>query len=288
MELIGTFASITIFTLMLTIGVNETVERLISLWRRSAILLRSLFAVIVLVPAVVILLLLVFDLPPAVATGLALLAAAPGAPLTTTRSKVASADLTYVSSLQLALAILAVVLTPAWLAIYYALFDLTIETIGPISVASQVARVTFLPVVIGLLLQRFAPALVDRIRKPLNILATVLFLLLALVILVALAMAPELREKLLLGPVAIAAILIMAIAALAIGHLVGGRNPEQRGGLATACIARNFGLAVYLATLTEAGAASIPTMAVYLLLGAVSGIVYGLWIRRQVPGPTTD
>ena len=288
MELIGTFASITIFTLMLTIGVNETVERLISLWRRSAILLRSLFAVIVLVPAVVILLLLAFDLPPAVATGLALLAAAPGAPLTTTRSKVASADLTYVSSLQLALAILAVVLTPAWLAIYYALFDLTIETIGPISVASQVARVTFLPVVIGLLLQRFAPALVDRIRKPLNILATVLFLLLALVILVALAMAPELREKLLLGPVAIAAILIMAIAALAIGHLVGGRNPEQRGGLATACIARNFGLAVYLATLTEAGAASIPTMAVYLLLGAVSGIVYGLWIRRQVPGPTTD
>jgi BASS family bile acid:Na+ symporter len=287
-ELIGTFASITIFTLMLTIGVNETFEELISLWRRSAVLLRSLFAAIVLVPVVVILLLLAFDLPPAVATGLALLAAAPGAPLTTTRSKIASADLTYVSSLQLALAMLAVVLTPVWLAIYYALFDLTIEAVGPIDVASQVARVTFLPVVIGLLLQRFVPALTDRIRKPLNVLAAVLFPLLVLVVLVALGMAPALREKLLLGPVVFAAILIMAVAALAIGHFVGGKKPEERGGLAIACIARNWGLAVYLATLSEAGAASIPTMTVYLLLGAVAGIAYGLWIRRQVPSPATD
>ena len=288
MELIGTFASVTIFTLMLTIGVNETFEQLISLWRRSAVLLRSLFAVIVLVPVVVIVLLLAFDLPPAVATGMALLAAAPGAPLTTTRTKIAGADLTYVSSLQLALAMLAVVATPVWLAIYYALFDLTIETIGPIDVASQVARVTFLPVVVGLLLQRFAPAMTDRIRKPLNVLAGILFPLLVLIILVALALAPELREKLLLGPVAIAAILIMALAALLIGHFVGGEKPEERGGLATASIARNWGLAVYLATLSEAGAASIPTMTVYLLLGAVSGIFYGLWIRRQVQSPPAD
>jgi BASS family bile acid:Na+ symporter len=287
MELIGTFASITIFTLMLTIGVNETFEQLTSVWRRSAVLLRSLFAVIVLVPAAALILLLVFDLSPAVATGLALLAAAPGAPLTTTRSKIASADLTYVSSLQLALAMLAVVVTPIWLAIYYALFDLTIETIGPTSVATQVAQVTFLPVVIGLLLQHFAPTLTDRIRKPLNVFAGVLFPLLVLVVLIALGMAPELRAKLLLGPVAIAAVLIMVAMALAIGHLVGGRQPQERGGLAIASVARNWGLAVYLATLTEAGAASIPAMTVYLLVGAVACIVYGLWIRRQVRNPAT-
>ena len=283
MEIIGTFATVTIFTLMLTIGVNETFEQLISLWRKSAVLLRALFAAVVLVPAMVILLLWVFDLPPVVATGLALLAAAPGAPLTTTRAKIAKADLTYVSSLQLALATLAVVITPFWLAIYYWLFELTIESIGPVSVASQVLQVTFLPVIIGLLLQRLAPALTDRIRKPLNILAVAMFGLLVLTILVVLAMTRELRETLALDSTAFIAIFIMAAAALAIGHFLGGKRPEVHGGLATACIARNWGLAVYLATLTEVGAASIPTMIVYLLLGAATGVLYGLWIRRQIP-----
>jgi BASS family bile acid:Na+ symporter len=282
LEIIGTFATATIFTLMLMIGVNDTFEQLVSVWRRSAVLARSLFAAIVLVPILVMLLLWVFDLSPAVATGLALLAAAPGAPLTTTRSKIAAADTTYVSSLQLSLALLAVVVTPIWLAIFFYLFDLTIESVSPINVASQVALVTFLPVAIGLLLQRFAPKFIELVRKPLNILAVVMFVLLVLVVVAALIMTAELREMLILDSTAVLAILIMAVTALAIGHVLGGRRPEQRGGLATACVARNWGLAVYIATLSEAGAASIPAMTVYLILGAVTGVVYGLWIRRQV------
>ena len=282
MQILGYFATATIFTLMLMIGVNDTFEQLISVWRRSAVLARSLFAAIVLVPTLVMLLLWVFDLSPAVATGLALLAAAPGAPLTTTRSKIAAADTTYVSSLQLSLALLAVVVTPIWLAIFFYLFDLTIESVSPTNVASQVALVTFLPVAIGLLLQRFAQKFVELVRKPLNILAVVMFVLLVLVVVAALIMTAELREMLILDSTAVLAILIMAVTALAIGHVLGGRRPEERGGLATACVARNWGLAVYIATLSEAGAASIPAMTVYLILGAVAGVVYGLWNRRQV------
>lgn len=282
MEIIGNFATATIFTLMLTIGVNDTFQQLISVWRRSAVLARALFAAIVLVPVMVVLLLWIFDLPPAVATGLALLAAAPGAPLTTTRAKIAAADTVYVSSLQLALALLAVVVTPIWLAIFFSVFDLTIESVSPINVASQVAQVTFLPVAIGLLLQRFTPKLIARVRKPLNILAVVMFVLLVLVIVAILIMTAELRGMLILDWTTVSAILVMALAALAIGHFLGGRRPEERGGLATACIARNWGLAVYIAALSEAGAASIPAMTVYLILGAVTGVLYGLWIRRQV------
>ena len=288
MEFIKIFVTITIFTLMLTIGVNESFENLISRWRRSAVMLRLLFAAIVLVPTMVLLLLLVVDLPPAVATGMALLAAAPGAPLTTTRAKIAAADLTYVSSLQLALAVLAVIATPIWLAIYYAVFDVTIEAVGPLTVASQVAVVTCLPVAIGLLLQRFAPKFTDRIRKPINVLAAVMFPLLVLTAVVVLIVAAELRQSFLLGPTALIAILVMALGALLIGHLMGGRRPEERGGLAIACIARNWGLAVYIATLTDVGAESIPAMTVYLLLGAVAGIVYGLWNRRQVQPQPAD
>ena len=83
------FVSLTIFTLMFALGVNHSFEELTSLWRRPGLLLRSLVAVVFLVPMVVVLLLWVFDLPPAPATGLAVLAAAPGAPLTYKRSQMA-------------------------------------------------------------------------------------------------------------------------------------------------------------------------------------------------------
>jgi BASS family bile acid:Na+ symporter len=282
MEIIGMFVTATVFTLMLTIGVNDSVQQLISLWRRSAVLLRALFAAIVLVPLLVALLLWIFDLPPAAATGLALLAAAPGAPLTTKRAQIAKADATYVSSLQLTLALLAVVVTPIWLAIFFSVFELTIEAVSPISVASQIALVTFLPVVIGLLLQRFAPKFTDLVRKPLNMLANIMFLLLVLTVIVILAVTPELQAMLLLDWTTIGVIVIIAVSALAIGHFLGGRDPAQHGGLATACVARNFGLALYIAGLSEAGTASIPTLAVYLVLGATLAIPYALWIRRQI------
>ena len=55
------FVSLTIFSLMLAIGFNHSFQQLTSLWRRPELLLRSLLAVVVLVPVVVVLLLWVFD-----------------------------------------------------------------------------------------------------------------------------------------------------------------------------------------------------------------------------------
>jgi BASS family bile acid:Na+ symporter len=126
---------------------------------------------------VVGLLLWLFDLPPAVAAGLAILAAAPGAPLTTKRSRMAGGDPAFTASLQLALAILAVVVKPLILSIFYALFELATERVTPFMVALQVGEVTFLPVIIGLLIQRFAPKLAKFIAKPVQVIANVLFIL---------------------------------------------------------------------------------------------------------------
>jgi BASS family bile acid:Na+ symporter len=282
MDILLTFTSVTIFTLMLTIGVNQSLEQLTSLWHQRAVLLRALFAVLVLVPAVVIASLSVFDLSPEVATGLALLAAAPGAPLTTKRSQMAAADIDYVTSLQLNLALLAIVVTPIILGAFYAVFELTTERVSPLEVAWQIARVTFLPVIVGLTLQRFAPKLVAVIGKPLNILANVLFILLIIALIAVLAIAPELRANLLLGWPAIAAILIIAVTAVIIGHLLGGPRPGQRAGLAVASLARNIGLALYIAGLSEGGEGVIPTLLAYMILGTAVAIPYSVWIKRQV------
>ena len=150
---------ITIFTLMLDIGITLPFEQLTSLWRRPALLIRSLLAVLGLFPAVVLLLLWLLDLPRAVVTGLAVLAAAPGAPLTTMRSQLAGGSTPYSASLQLTLALLAVLTTPLTLAIFHAMFVLETSGLASLEVARQVAIVQFLPVSIGLLVRRLAPGL---------------------------------------------------------------------------------------------------------------------------------
>jgi BASS family bile acid:Na+ symporter len=275
------YVRITIFVLMFAMGVNNSVRELISLWRRPALLIRSLIAVVVLVPLVAGLLLWLFDLPVGVATGLAVLAAAPGAPLTTKRSQMAGGDATYAASLQLTLGLLAVAITPLTLALYYGLFELATERVTPFQVALQVAQVSFLPVVLGLLLQRIVPRFVGAIRKPVNVLANVLFLLLFVLLIVLLALVSSFRAMLRIGPLGYAAILNMVAVSLTIGHLLGGPSRTHRSTLAIASIARNVGLALFIANLSDYGQRFIPTLLTYMILGAIVAIPYGIWSKRR-------
>jgi BASS family bile acid:Na+ symporter len=276
------FVSLTIFTLMFSLGVNHSFEQLTSLWSRPGLLLRSLVAVVFLVPMVVALLLRVFDLPPAVATGLAVLAAAPGAPLTYKRSQMAGGDPTYTASLQLTLALLAVGITPLILAVFSSLFGLVIKGVTLFEVARQVAQVTFLPVIIGLSLQQFAPRLAEVLRKPVSMLANILFILLLLTLVLLIALVPKLRALLHVGGQLAVAILLMVVASLAVGHLLGGPRRDQRSALATACIARNVGLALFIAELSENGQHLIPTILTYMILGGLLAVPYAVWSKRQL------
>lgn len=275
------FVTLTIFSLMFALGLNHSFEQLTFLWSRPALLLRSLLAVIVLVPLVVGLLLRLFDLPPAVANGLAVLAAAPGAPLTTKRTEMAGGDSDYAASLQLTLAFLAVLVTPLILAVF-GFFELATERVPRSQVALQVGKVTFLPVIIGLLIQRFAPGIAKRIAKPVRRIANVMFILLFLMVIVLLALLPDLRAMLVLGWLPTAAIIIMVGAALAIGHLLSGPPQERRSVLAVASIARNVGLALFIAGLSDYGRPFIPTLLTYMVLGALLAVPYSVWSKRRM------
>jgi len=281
MDLFMGFVTLTIFTLMLTIGVNQSFQQLTSLWHKKSELLKALFAVVIFVPAIVFFLMSVLDLPPQVSYALALLAAAPGAPLTTKRSTMALADSEYTSSLQLILALLAIVITPVLLSVFDMSFNLGIERVRAVYVAQQILTVTFLPVVVGLLLRYFAPNFIKVIQKPLNHISNLLFLMMALGLIAILVAAPELRAQLILGWPSITAILAMAFAAVTAGHLIGGPRRDQRAGLAIACLARNLGLALFIAGLSGQPKTVLPSILVYMLLGVAVQVMYSMWVKRQ-------
>jgi BASS family bile acid:Na+ symporter len=105
--------------------------------------------------------------------------------------------------------------------------------------------------------------------------------LLIAAILLALFVLPELRGALYVGWPTVAAVALVATAAIAIGHIMGGPLPGHRAGLATACVARNVGLALYVAGLAGYAEQTLPTLLAYMLIGAAVAIPYGLWSRRR-------
>jgi BASS family bile acid:Na+ symporter len=83
-----------------------------------------------------------------------------------------------------------------------------------------------------------------------------------------------------IGPMV--AILLMVVASLTIGHLLGGPRQDQRPALATACIARNVGLALFLAELSNDAPHFIPTILAYMILGGLLAVPYAIWSKRQL------
>lgn len=270
------FVKITLFTLMLAIGVTFSKEKFIFLWRDPNKLIRSLLAVIVLVPLIVILLLLVLKLPPESATVLAILAASPGAPLTTKRSEMAGVTIPYSTSLQLTLAMLAIIITPLTINLFKTIFDLPID-VTAISIAKQVILVQFLPIGIGVLLQKLQPQLIEKISKPLSIISNLFFLIMILIIL---PVAISLIFK--MDILSIVAILIMAIASLAIGHFLGGKDWHEQSALAIASVARNIGLVLFILLLNGVAKPFIPALVSYTVLGAVAAFPYSIWSKRRL------
>jgi BASS family bile acid:Na+ symporter len=77
-------------------------------------------------------------------------------------------------------------------------------------------------------------------------------------------------------------ITIMVIASLIIGHSLGGNNDDTRPILAISCIARNVGLALFIAILNNVEQKVIPTLIAYVILGAFLGSFYSIWNKRKL------
>jgi BASS family bile acid:Na+ symporter len=190
----------------------------------------------------------------------------------------------YSASLQLTLAILAVCVTPITLGIFFTLFQHLAEKVIILEVARQVIIVQLLPVSIGFLLQKFVPKFAENIAQPLNFIANSLFLM--LVILACILGIPLFFQ---VWGLPMVVITIMVIASLAIGHSLGGNNDDTQSVVAIpterfaiACIARNVGLALFIAILNDVQQQVIPTLIAYVIVGAVLGGFYSIWNKRKL------
>jgi BASS family bile acid:Na+ symporter len=168
-------------------------------------------------------------------------------------------------------AFLAVVVLPLWVMIGNTILGTRgIADAG--SVARQVTLAQILPLVLGVVARRLAPVRGAQIGTMLGRAGAVLLILAITSIMVdvpysVLATHPR--------PIIVAA--VTTIAALFVGHLVGGPRPEVRHSLAIAGAMRNVGLALLIATINR----TPPTVEVIILSYGITAVLivtaYILW-----------
>lgn len=258
--------------IILAIGTDSRLSDLAYLWRRPGLLLRSLLAMYVLVPLAALVLVKLLTLRTGVEVGLLVLAVSAGAPLLP-RKLMHLGQGEYVFSLVVTSTSLAIIVVPAWLALLGPQFGHP-DRLESGRIAVVFARSFFLPLAVGMLARWCSPDLAERFGDRLMRIAGVALVACALALF-------TLHWEVILEARwdGVATLAAFTIAALAIGHWLGGPDEEDRTALAIACSTRHLGIAVLIAASVPGPRTAVIVAGDILIASAVS-IPY-LRLRRR-------
>jgi BASS family bile acid:Na+ symporter len=267
----------TVGALLFAIGVGTTPSQVTYLWRRPALMARSLLAMYLLVPLLALLLVAVLKLSEGAELALLVLAVAAGAPLLPKKLMgFGSSD--YAESLLVNTSLLAVVVVPLWLAMIGGIMGAD-RVVGPAEAAKALAMGFALPLIAGLAARRFLGDKADATSEAVQTYGTVLLLVCAgLLLFTNLGL---LYQVPLTSYLAVTAFLAGAVA---IGHSLGGPGIGQRTTLGVSCGTRHLGVAIVIAAAYPSSRASVIVVG-YLVCSAAVAIPYIKWQEAGLPAP---
>lgn len=261
--LVNVLSFVTVFSVMTAIGTTITPSVSYEHIRSPSLLIRELVGVLVIVPMIGITASFAFGLSLHEKVGITLMAIAPGAPLALRRALGSGAHAGFAPTLQVAVAILAVPAMPLWVVIGNLILG-THGIVDVMAVAKQVFLAQLLPLGLGAVVKNSTPTWGVWIGTTLGRLSALLLIVAIISQLVDLHYIILSARPL---PVAVAA--CTTVAALLVGHFLGGPSPETRHSVAIAGALRNVGLALLIATTNHAP----PAVQVVVVGYAITAIV---------------
>jgi BASS family bile acid:Na+ symporter len=277
-DLIRYTLMVSILVTVAALGIRYSSAEAGYLVSRPGLLARSILAMNVILPLIVVWLALRLDLKRPVEIALVALSLSPLPPLLPGK-RLGLTSFGYVYGLVATAAVLSVVLVPVSIAV------LTAHTDAPHVGAGRVVIIVLLsvllPLGVGMLIRRFWPERAPRIATVASRLGGVLLPL----ALIAMFWIGWSTIRSLLGDGTLLAIVAFTCIGLAIGHLSGGPIPQNRSVLAIATASRHPGVALAIAgaTLSDERLAAAAIL-LALLVGAIVTAPYAAWRRRVHSG----
>jgi BASS family bile acid:Na+ symporter len=266
--------------IMFGLGLDLTTDDFRRVARAPKAVAVALACQVVLLPLICFGLVVLFDLPALLGIGMLLLAASPGGTTANLFSHLFRGDVALNITLTAINTVIAVVTLPLITGFAIAWFDRQDDVSMPLVEIVKVFALILLPVGLGMLVNRRAPAFARRMDKPVRIGSAVILAVLVLGILL------DQREDVgdYLADVGLIAALFCAIS-LAVGYFV----PQAFGVTGPQAIASSMEVGVHNATLAIFVAVevldeveiSVPA-AVYSLVMFAFAALWGMWVSRRV------
>jgi len=281
MHLIGLAIQLSMALIIFCVALNASFGDVLFLWRRPSLLVRSLVSMLVVMPVFVLALALWFDLNHAVMVALLASAMSPVPPILPNKQIKAGGEQSYVVGLLTTTALVSIAYVPLVAALLGDAFQRPID-VSIANIVRIVATSMLLPVLLGMAVHRWAPALVKRIERPLSIVATVV--LVAACMPIVLEEWPEMQR--LIGHFSLLVMVAFALVGLGVGHWLGGPDPDERSVLAMATSARHPAVALTIAhnAIDKPGVMAAVLLA--LIVASIVAAPYVKWRQRsRAPAP---
>jgi bile acid:Na+ symporter, BASS family len=277
-EIVGFALKSSIMLTLFGFGLQATLEDVLFLVRRPRLLVRSLVAIFVVMPLFAILMTKIFSFNSPVVIALIVLSISPIPPLLPKKVTKSGGRASYELGLMVTAAAFSIVFIPLATYLLGKYFDRPFA-MGPSAVAKVIVLSVLLPLAAGIVFRSFAPGAAERIAGPLVRFAGVVLLIGVLCILAfALPTAWSL-----VGDGTILAFISVVIVGLAVGHLLGGPDPDERVALALSTACRHPGLAIAIAGVNIPNEHRVVSaVLLYVITNVLFTIPYVAWQRKKL------
>ena len=276
-ELIPLTLQTSVALIVFSIALQANPRDITYLLRRPGLLFRSLFAMNVITPLLAAALASAFKLQSSLTFALLALAVSPVPPLVPNRQLKAgggaSTSSGYLRSRRSAQSCSSRRPSSFWVGS----FSRPVR-MPAVAVARIVAMGVLAPLGAGIIVRLLSKSFAERIARPLSMLATALLIVGFLPVLVISGRA--IVEQ--IGDFALVAITLFVLGGLAVGHMLGGPDPDDRSVLALATATRHPGVAIAIAHFNAADQnAVIAAILLCIISGAIVSLPYLTWRRHQ-------
>ena len=280
MEIVTKIAPLALALIMLGLGLGLTLQDFTRILKTPKDFLLGLISQLIILPIVAFILIKFLDTTPEIALGVMIIAAAPGGITSNILTKFANGDVALSISLTAVISIISIVTVPLIVFTSADLLGISFasESINITSTALKMALVVAVPVIIGMLVRRFADNFISSRTSLINKITGLLFLVVFLAIWV------EERENI-FNYLAQAGLVVLNlnIVMMAIAYFLAKKfasGVKQVKCISLECGLQNGTLAVFVATEISSEIIYIIPTAAYALIMYLTGFIF-IWLLRK-------
>jgi len=280
MEIVIKIAPISLALIMLALGMGLTVQDFTRVIKQPGDFIVGLICQLVFLPIIAFALVFILDVPVELAVGLMIIAAAPGGVTSNILTKFANGDVALSISLTAVISLLSILTVPFIIFKSIDLLNASANTneISMIGISIKMFLVVTLPVILGMIIRRFANNFVSSNEKIIQTISLILFLivLFGAIIQERSNIIPYLMKA---GTIT----LLLNIIMMMIGFYVGkffATGIKQRKCISLECGLQNGTLAIFVATQIFNDVTYIIPAAIYSLIMFATSLIFVFLIKK--------